>query len=893
MAGIHHLHDGGGSVGFLRPQENRTQPPSDPARDAGPATTPVPDTPQANATDRAVRAQQTAEQSLSSMRELARQGHGFARPELESGYLQQNAASARGETEAAIAAEVQALQAANPGMTADEAVDQIRARYADAPGLATIIDTAAPAALVTVEVDAALGEIDFGQQPSAVLQDVDAAMAQASPEARAAMLEDPRVQAAIVAAAGQANAPLQPYLDSGEHDGDLFAAATDSLRSLEQTVAGLDPELAAAVVEQALPDLEAAHGLLPGASLLLDHRRHDGPHVQIARLASHVGGSSSGQELTGRMIGLNHDETHGDMGGWAEAVSSITLHRGLHGDNPVGPALFVELERAGIPLTPNGESALVHATGPISDGLRWPIQPAASEYYNLVETLQFAQQMYPLFDSDEAYVAAVDELMTETLGEDWQTQIETHESELAEHGTGLLMQLSQLAALPADHPQRAEADAFIAGVLNDPAAQIVIGMALQRDPSLAQGPMGEALLDVFSVPGLEPGAQAIAAEYANLYIAVQTGDAIGALDGSDPDTIAAADARIAALDDPRLAAALGVEPEQLSGAITELRASLPGLAGDTATRESAQRTLNSALNGIPGFTTGDPAGQIFRGVALAATGSALINSQGLDFQDPRLESLLDVAMGNLKFVSGANFTAKSLLAVSVNGGLLSGKSLPGSYGMAPGNVPGRLLAGVGVVVNGWNAINAFSEGDVAVGSLHATAVAGTAAGIFGAGTWLGPVGWAAAAVSIIGVGLIENARHNNRFETPEMRDFLAASGLSDEAAAALYDTTGNAVSPVPFLLHYAAAHGLSPQEAVAWFNQLAADGHLGSVVKLAHYAIDASDGDGTGIPATHPSDAEVAENMEFLPHAVVLSETRSLAQMDMQLEVLDIPPPAP
>ena len=892
MAGIHHLHDGAGSIRFMRSQDS-IQPPLDPVRDEVSSTGPVLDTPQAAATDSAVRDQQAAERSLSSMRDLLRQGHGFARPELDSGYLQQNVADTRTGTEAAIAAEVQAIQAASPGVSAEQAIGQIRERYADSPELLAIVDEAAPGVLVTVEADAALEDIDFDQEPVAALQDIDAAMAQVSPQARAAMLEDPRVQAVVEAAAEQATAPLQPYLDSGEHDADIFAAATDSLQSLEQTVAGLDPELAAAVVEQALPDLEQAHGTLPGASLLMDRPNLDGPHVQIARLASHVSGSSSGGELTARMIGLNRDETHGDMGGWFGAVQSITLNRGWSGETPVvGPALFVELARAGVPIDPIGEPGIAHATDAISNGLRWPIQPAAAEYYELVETLQYAQQMYPLFESDAEYVAAVDELMTETLGADWQARIQAKEAELAEHGTGLLMQLSQLSALPADHPQRAEADAFIASVLNDPAAQIVIGIALQQDPSLAEGPIGEALLDVFSVPGLEPGAQAIAAEYANLYIAVQTGDAIGGLDGSDPATIAAADARIAALDDPRLAAALGVESEQLTGAITELRQSLPGLASDDpATRESAQRSLNNALNAIPGFTLDDPAGQILRGVALAATGSAMVNSQGLNFDDPRLESLLDIAIGNLKFGSGANFTAKSLLAASVNGGLLSGKSLPGSYGMAPGNIAGRLLAGVGVLVNGWNAINAFSEGDTAVGALHVTTIAGTAAGIFGAGSWLGPVGWAAAAVSVVGLGIIENTRHNNRFETQDMQDFLAASGLSDDAAAVLYDTTGNAVSPVPFLLHYAAAHGLSPQETVSWLNQLAADGQLGSVVGLAHRAIDASGGDGTGIPATHLTDAEVAEH--YLPHAVVLSDAESLAQMDMKLEVLGIPLPQP
>src|SRR5690606_14019983 len=192
-------------------------------------------------------------------------------------------------------------------------------------------------------------------------------------------------------------------------------------------------------------------------------------------------------------------------------------------------------------------------------------------------------------------------------------------------------------------------------------------------------------------------------------------------------------------------------------------------------------------------------------------------------------------------------------------------------------------------------IQAFGDGDVPGGVLHATAAGGVLAGLLGAGTWLGPVGWAVAALSYVGLGALEQARHNNRFETDAMREFLAASNLSDAAAADLFNTTGNAVSPVPFLLHYAQQQGLSVEQAIAWFNTLADSGELKFVVELAHRTIDAAGDDGTGLPATHESDAELERELAA-PGAntvgIVLShEPASCAQLDMLLEAADIPLP--
>src|SRR5690606_36484842 len=257
--------------------------------------------------------------------------------------------------------------------------------------------------------------------------------------------------------------------------------------------------------------------------------------------------------------------------------------------------------------------------------------------------------------------------------------------------------------------------------------------------------------------------------------------------------------------------------------------------------------------------------------------SALINANGLSLQDPQLETLIDHAMDNLEFLKGANFSGKSLISVAVGLDLISGDNFIGKYGLG-NTLTGRLFAAVGIAGDSWNAYQAFQDGNPGRGTLHVTAAGGALVGILGAGSWLGPVGWAVAAISYIGLGAVGRAEPNNRVETSEMRDFLAASGLSDDAAAELYNTTGNAVSPVPFLLEYGQHHGLDASQTVAWLNSLSRD-ELSQLVRITHKSLDRLDDGVISLPGTHESDAGKLEQLEMFGEHV-LPVPDSYAQFD-------------
>lgn len=844
--------------------------------DSGGARPPQASSPQAQATNEAAGELQAAQQSLDAMQDLAAQGHGFARAELAVGYLQQNVRDARQALQQAISDEMDALVAGDPRLGDEDAAAAVQARFEDHPELAPGVEDAIDALLPAREAAALVDRVDPGENAVQSLHALNRELAGAPAELRDLVLADPRVQAWLDEAAALVTGPLGPYLDDPDqvnhrnYPEDMLAA----IRSLEQASNQLSPDLAAALVKASLPAFEEVNdtvfrgfGMFGGGVA-----QQDSALDQLVRVASHASGAGGERALLGRIIDLA-----GADADWGRAADAVTAHDGIIPElaRSIGPALFIELELRGIDV---GQGSPVLATmGPVRSSIELSISSDAGELYRLTETLRFAQDMRPAFNSDAQYEAALDELMAQSLGADWQEQIQAQQDIMAGHGSRLLNQLGQYTRLPADHALRPEVDAFIGEVLNDPLAQAAISMALRQDPSMATGPQGEAMLELFSIPGLDGHAQALAAEFANLHIATHTGEAVSALDASDPATFDAADARIAALDDPRLAAALGVEPEALTDAIAAMRESLPGLGGDEAQRAASQRTLNNALNAIPGFASDDAAGQIFRGLAVTASGSALINANGLSLQDPQLETLIDHAMDNLEFLKGANFSGKSLISVAVGLDLISGDNFIGKYGLG-NTLTGRLFAAVGIAGDSWNAYQAFQDGNPGRGTLHVTAAGGALVGILGAGSWLGPVGWAVAAISYIGLGAVGRAEHNNRFETSEMRDFLAASGLSDDAAAELYNTTGNAVSPVPFLLEYGQHHGLDASQTVAWLNSLSRD-ELSQLVRITHKSLDRLDDGVISLPGTHESDAGKLEQLEMFGEHV-LPVPDSYAQFD-------------
>lgn len=856
-----------------------------------PPPPPPADTTESQQTDQALADYQAAQESLATAQQMAAQGQAAGLVEGHEGFLIQNVATAETGLQDAVDAEIDALQQADPSLDDQAAGDAIVARYDGHPQQADV-EQAVQATVVNRLVDGTLENVDTSNGPAQSLQDLDVALAQLPPEVREQVLADPRVQELVTAAADYVTEPLAPYQTSSDDlPADHQQPVLDAMQRLAYATAGLSPELAAQLVEASLTDFEQVQETLfqdYPISIYPHSLTGDGLNEAVA-IASAVATADGGQELISRLIDL-----HGDSS-WDRALQGIDLSNPMYSvdGTTIGPALFVELERRGIGLTPNGESAVQYALGEIQSGINGPVQDHAEDYYGLIETLAFAQQMRPMFDSQEDYDAALNTLMTQELGADWQDQIAAQEAVLAEDGSRLLTQMQQLMALPADHPQRAAVDDYVRGVLDDPAAQLAISQALRSNPQLASGNGGDMLLELFATPDLGATGQALAAEYANLYISTHTGAAIAGVDPSDPASVQAVQEQITALDNPHLAAALGVEQGDLSSALAALNQMIPSLGTSDAQLASAQSVLNSTLEGIPGFTSDDPAGQIVRGLAVSATGSAVINQEGLDIDDPRVESLLDVAIGNLDFLKGSNLTAKALIGVAVNASVLQGGTFIANYGLG-NTLTGRLFGAVSIAGDTWNAIQAFGDGDTAEGALHAVAAGGTLVGLLGAGSWAGPVGWAVAAIAYIGLGFVANAEHNNRFETEEMRNFLAASGLSDDAAAELFNTTGNAVSPVPFLLHYAEGHGLDTEQAIAWLNQLAADGQLGGVVELAHRTIDANDNDATGLPATHASDAQVTQEFENAGNPVgyaITLEPASLAQVDLVLEFFDIPLP--
>src|SRR5690606_29768023 len=248
------------------PAENRSPPgvqPADGSHGGPDAYTPA-TTAEGTATNQAAADLQGAQDALASMQALARQGQNFAQAELDAGYLQQNVASARADLASATGAEIDALMAADPGLTREQAAALVASRFEGTPVATDVTDAIAAADIHSV-VDATIDGVDPSQGPEAALSALDDALADLPPDVRERVIADPRVQQWIGEAAARATEPLAPYIGpDAASDGREGEAVVSALQRLSWTTGELSPELAAAVLDAALGDFEqlplARHG---------------------------------------------------------------------------------------------------------------------------------------------------------------------------------------------------------------------------------------------------------------------------------------------------------------------------------------------------------------------------------------------------------------------------------------------------------------------------------------------------------------------------------------------------------------------------------------------------------------------------------------------------------
>jgi len=597
---------------------------------------------------------------------------------------------------------------------------------------------------------------------------------------------------------------------------------------LDRVTEGMTPDQVDAVLIEVQPALQQAAAVrhLDRGDDRRDHIRNDeyqavaafyGALARISERAGDAGNAAMADALAPSF-------PDGDLEAIDDALqASVEAGEGL----PLIAALSAALQAAG--KQDGAEDVLSVAT---EEAILGEARTSVEDYAQLTEQYFYALSMRPYFlGDDEAFEAALEVLMSGELGDDWQAQIDTAQEAMADEGAALLTRLRQFRG----------SDDVVQTILDDPASVMAIGTALIADPSLVQGDNAQPLLELCAELGIVGADHPLAAVVVDAYIRNNVLAPMGDADLSPQQRADAIEAALVGND--ALAQVLGVgdSDSDAYAALTEDLSAL-ALAGSPVEFDAASGTVEvsggfgNVIDEISGLDLAPDMVRILKGAALGIAGVGLVDAT-MDFVD---EPSLDAAMAALVDAAG----------VGVAGGefVVAMRGLPES-GLL--NAANKFLYVLGMGSATLDAFDRLGQGDWVGAGLNA-AIAG---GLFQAAVAGGPIGVSIAAGAQVVLFAYDGWRaalHNNRFENDAQRDFLAASGLSEEAAGILFDTSGEAQSPMPLLMRYCELSGLTIEEAVEYINSLPEDG-LRALRQAIHHTTDDMDG---GIDDFAASDAQ-------------------------------------
>ena len=408
---------------------------------------------------------------------------------------------------------------------------------------------------------------------------------------------------------------------------------------------------------------------------------------------------------------------------------------------------------------------------------------------------------------------------------EWAAENRRLETAVVEQGKSLIQQVSYLRTLPSE-----QADRRIQELLADPNARLAMDLAMRTDPSVLASPTGVRFMQsVANTAKLSDQTQKFAKEVGNLYLGGVVRGLTPEVGSSNPGRVQLADTQIERLKNGPLADLLGVDQKKFASAIEAMRESLPQPSDSVDDALARQRNFNQLLEtddfrGAFGKST--DAGQQLRllslAFSLAGAGNSLtkaIETGSLKDWGKTVGDTLGLAQKSHELLAGL--------------GKLKTDTV---YGSINSTWAGRLCNVISAAFDGWNAVNAFSEGDQFRGSMYTMSAAGTiiAAGSgttlaasWGVGAACGPVGIGLVALATAGL-LYADYRDMTQFETPESVAFLEDMGLRPEAAQVFMDQNWGG-SAVPALARYAELKGYDlrqpeqQQAFVYWVNGLTPD----------------------------------------------------------------------
>ena len=708
----------------------------------------------------------------------------------------------------------------------DAAGKELAARYTSDKGDSARLNEALKSlagdreqARVQKQADDIVAKAKQESDPGKAVQSLNDQLKTSSPQVRKAALASQGAQDVVQKASDWAMEPLDPNQAKGRYPGYMMGERMEGQRAaerLDQVTKGLDPELAAQVVDKSLPKLEQYAKVYQdtyktpvigekemGTTLKVLERSLDTP---------------TGKANMDRML---------KMGMWN--APAVTQHIAEGGRPDYAIAFGQQPKKEGLYGDYAAISKHVIETG--TTQFREKVTEDARAYAGHMEEIGWLIQNQGGTMTPDQLKKAIADYTTNKLKDDpnWEADGKRMQQTLADDGKKLL---AQMASLGQGANNGATSDASVEALkktLDDPASRAAVSTALQADPNLASGPMGQRVLDFLVNPNLSGPAKLanrsvwLGQEFANAYVKSNVLGQLQGLDRNDPASIQKAKDALASMRDSRFAKLMGVSPEQMNKAVDAIEnGALPKLGDDTQSLVKRLHTVDQELGELKGFEKSTVPGQMLRAVGVGLAGVGLMASGAKAIDDPTLAN-------NLRVLSDAAGLVWRGAEIGVGTGVLKAESKLGWLG---GSTFSKITGVMGATVDAIAAYDAFSKGDNVSGGLYvaqgtgmmmatfgASAASGLeAAGVAGAAALGGPIVWVGVGImAVAAVGMWAwndhkaNSQHEPDFDKGRSLAFLKQAGIDDDAARTLCDQSGGGYSAVPLLVKYAQTQGLNLQ----------------------------------------------------------------------------------
>lgn len=639
----------------------------------------------------------------------------------------------------------------------------------------------------------------------------------------------------------------------------------EAIARLDELTAGLDPEVAAGVVQRALPAYE---------KIFRDHEQmpvlgFDGTQAAV-RIADRVWGASNGSNLVDRIVNLGSSNVTG---------VATPVYEGA------GPAYLIELGRQGGSFPGDG-SMFEYALSGVEQFRNGTIEGHAQSYGEHLDELRFLVENGGAAMTPQQLDAAIQAYVTEK-GPEWEGRLNELRSQLSSDGTALLDQIQQLEAGLSTVPA-GERDGMrqrVADLLSSPEAQLAVSMALNQNPQLVKGTAGNDLIQTFADLEIVGKDNGLAVVLVSAYLRENVMGPAANIDLSNPASVATMRTQLedALRNNTGLAAVLQITPDQLNDVADGLLGLMPeaGRVDEFEFANNVGRNTNNALDKLDAsLGRTNPFNLAFRTSAVAIVGSGLVDAIDRYGDDPRLRNGIDVALESARV--GVDST--QLFATI--------RQWPEGTGVSALKNAGKFVHVVGATLAGADGLKRLGQGDFVGAGLSFAAAGGVAWGALGSSAAAGPLGFGAAAVATVGLWIYDGIRqsnHANRFQTDTTAHFLQQADFDKDAAHVLNDHSGEGYSVVPLLMRYGELRGLTEAQTVDWVNSIDKD-RLAILRDNLHRTLDEFDGDVNRFQLTHDSDRLVVNDTEQRPWFAVSGVARpmSVAQLEAVLTVLEV-----